>query len=63
MHSDEKILDILDKLVAVRSVEGKPELGAPFGPGPRKTLDVMAEILSEIGLVPHIVADAMVYAD
>lgn len=63
MQRETKILDILERLVAVNSVDGPAEAGAPFGRGPRKALDVMADILSEIGLTPHIVSDVMVYAD
>lgn len=38
------------RLVAVDSVEGEPEEGAPFGPGPAKALKLGLEIAEELGL-------------
>ena len=49
----ENILRDITRLVAVPSVEGVPEPGAPFGPGPRAALDKALEIASELGLATH----------
>ena len=49
----ENILRDITCLVAVPSVEGVPEPGAPFGPGPRAALDKALEIASELGLATH----------
>ena len=32
------------RLVAIKSVKGNPEPGAPFGPGPKKVLDTVLEM-------------------
>ena len=40
----------IGRLVAINSVEGEPEPGAPFGPGPRAALDKGLEIARELGL-------------
>lgn len=47
------ILRDITRLVAVPSVEGAPEPGAPFGPGPRAALDKALEIAAELGLSVH----------
>ena len=46
----ENILRDITRLVAVPSVEGTPEPGAPFGAGPRAALDKALEIAAELGL-------------
>lgn len=46
----ENILRDITRLVAVPSVEGTPEPGAPFGAGPKAALDKALEIASELGL-------------
>ncbi len=48
-HTESVFRDIA-RLVAVDSVEGQPEENAPFGPGPRKALDLGLQIAREIGL-------------
>ena len=48
-HTKSVFCDIA-RLVAVDSVEGQPEENAPFGPGPRKALDLGLQIAREIGL-------------
>ncbi len=50
------------RLVAVNSVEGKPEPGAPFGPGPKAALDLGLEISRELGLQAVNCADRIGYA-
>lgn len=49
----ENILRDITRLVAVPSVEGVPEPGAPFGAGPRAALDKALEIAAELGLCTH----------
>ena len=46
----DNILRDITRLVAVPSVEGTPEPGAPFGPGPKAALDKALEIAAELGL-------------
>ena len=48
-HTDEMIED-LGRLIAIESVRGPEEEGAPFGPGPRKVLSVAGEMLQSRGL-------------
>lgn len=48
-HEKEMTEDIAS-LVAVRSVEGRPAAGAPFGPGPRRALDMALAIAGRLGL-------------
>ena len=38
------------RLVAINSVEGEPEEGAPFGPGPKAALELGLQIARELGL-------------
>ena len=49
----DNILRDISRLCAVPSVEGKPEPGAPFGPGPRDALAKALEIAAELGLDTH----------
>ena len=46
----DNILRDITRLVAVPSVEGTPEPGAPFGAGPKAALDKALEIAAELGL-------------
>ena len=46
----DNILRDITRLCAVPSVEGRPEPGAPFGPGPRDALAKALEIASDLGL-------------
>ena len=46
----ERILWDMTRLVGVPSVEGAPEEDAPFGPGPRKALDMALTIARELDL-------------
>ena len=46
----DNVLRDISRLVAVPSVEGTPEPGAPFGAGPRAALDKAVEIAGELGL-------------
>ena len=46
----DNILRDITRLVAVPSVEGAPEPGAPFGPGPKAALAKAREIADELGL-------------
>ena len=46
----EAIVRDMKRLVDIESVEGAPEPGAPFGPGPRRALDEALAIAREMGL-------------
>ena len=48
-HTEAVFRDIA-RLVAVNSVEGAPEENAPFGPGPRRALELGLQIARELGL-------------
>ena len=50
------------RLVSVNSVEGEPEPGAPFGPGPKAALELGLEIARELGLEAVNCADKIGYA-
>ena len=50
------------RLVAINSVEGEPEEGAPFGPGPKAALEKGLEIAREMGLMSVNCADKIGYA-
>ena len=43
-ENKEKLLKDIAALVAINSVEGTPEEGAPFGAGPRAALDKTLEL-------------------
>ena len=47
---EEQMVRQIADLVAVPSVEGTPEPGAPFGPGPKAALAKALEIADELGL-------------
>ena len=49
----DNIVRDISRLVAVPSVEGPPEPGAPFGAGPKAALDKALEIAAELGLSTH----------
>lgn len=49
----DNIVRDISRLVAVPSVEGTPEPGAPFGAGPKAALDKALEIAAELGLSTH----------
>ena len=49
----DNILRDISRLVAVPSVEGVPEPGAPFGAGPKAALDKALEIAAELDLATH----------
>ena len=49
-ENTEAIFRDIARLVAINSVEGEPEPGAPFGPGPRAALTLGLQIARELGL-------------
>ncbi len=59
----ERLLADIAALVAVKSVEGAPEEGAPFGPGPRKALDKALEIAHGMGFATRSCENYMGYAE
>ena len=61
-HEAELIRDI-GRLVAVRSVRGEAEPDAPFGPGPRASLDEALALCSEYGFATEIYGCAVGTAD
>ena len=52
-ENEQAILRDLARLVAIPSVEGEPQPGAPFGPGPRDALEEALQIGREMGLAAH----------
>ena len=46
-----EMLDILEKLVAIRSVQSEPLENAPFGTEPKKALELMLETCQEYGFL------------
>ena len=50
------------RLVAVNSVEGQPEDGAPFGKGPKEALELGLQIARELGLAAVNCEDRIGYA-
>ncbi len=58
-----KLLEILNELVAVQSVKGNPEKGAPFGKGPRAALDKMLGICRQEGFDTKLCLDVVGTAD
>ena len=51
-ENKEQLLQDIAALVAIDSVEGTPEEGAPFGAGPRAALDKTLELAAGMGLRP-----------
>ena len=49
-QNKEQLLKDIAALVAVNSVEGTPEEGAPYGAGPRAALDKTLELAAGMGL-------------
>ena len=49
-ENKEQLLQDIAALVAIDSVEGTPEEGAPFGAGPRAALDKTLELAAGMGL-------------
>lgn len=45
----ELLVDLIARLVAVRSVREDPQPNAPFGPGPARCLDLALDICKELG--------------
>lgn len=61
--NQENILRDLAALVRVPSVEGAPEPGAPFGPGPKAALETALAIADGMGLATHNCEGYMGYAE
>lgn len=59
----ENIISDIAELVAIPSVEGEPEDGAPFGPGPKKALLKGLEIADRLGLDTKNCGDRMGVAE
>ncbi len=62
-ENTEKILQDIGALVAVDSVEGTPEEGAPFGKGPRAALDKTLELAANMGLATRNCENYIGYAE
>lgn len=58
-----ELLEMLGTLVAIPSVKGAAENGAPFGAEPRRALDRMARYCEEAGFATEITAHAVGSAD
>ena len=61
-ENESAIFRDIARLVAINSVEGEPQPGAPFGPGPKAALDLGLEIARELGLEAVNCADKIGYA-
>ena len=59
----QKLLSMLDELVAVQSVMGEPEKAAPFGKGPRAALDKMIGICRSEGFQTRLCYNVVGTAD
>ena len=59
----EQILEDIAALVAINSVEGTPEEGAPFGAGPRAALDKTLELAAGMGLATRNCENYIGYAE
>lgn len=62
-QNQENILRDLAALIRVPSVEGTPEPGAPFGPGPKEALKTALAIADSMGLATHDCEGYMGYAE
>lgn len=61
-HKDEMVRDLAE-LVAIPSVVGDPERGAPFGAEPKKALLKAEELCRAMGLKTQVIGDAVLCAD
>ena len=59
----EQLLKDIAALVAINSVEGKPEEGAPYGAGPRAALDKTLELAAGMGLATRNCENHIGYAE
>lgn len=62
-RNKEAFLADLSALVAVNSVQGEAQPGAPFGPGPKQALDTALAIAGRMGLETHNCDGYIGYAD
>ena len=62
LHSDEMFEDI-SRLIAIKSVRGPAEEGAPYGTGPREALSLAQSILEEHGFTVSVFEDMIITAD
>ena len=62
----EQLVDLISRLVAVRSVKEEAAPNAPFGPGPAKCLDLALDLCGELGFatenVDYYVGTAVLYS-
>ena len=62
-RSHEGILRDMKTLVDIKSVQGEPTPGAPFGTGPKRALEAALEIASGMGLSTRNCEGYVGYAD
>ena len=62
-ENKEQLLQDIAALVAIDSVEGTPEEGAPFGKGPRAALDKTLELAAGMGLATRNCENYIGYAE
>ena len=62
-RSHEGILRDMKTLVDIKSVQGEPAPGAPFGTGPKRALEAALEIASGMGLSTRNCEGYVGYAD
>jgi len=59
----EQIIEAIRRNVSIRSVQGEPESGAPFGKGPRKALDDFLALSESLGFRTGIFEDMAGWAE
>ena len=62
-ENKEQLLQDIAALVAIDSVEGTPEEGAPYGAGPRAALDKTLELAAGMGLATRNCENHIGYAE
>ena len=62
-ENKEQLLQDIAALVAIDSVEGTPEEGAPFGAGPRAALDKTLELAAGMGFATRNCENYIGYAE
>ncbi len=61
-NNKENMFNDMARVIAVNSVRGEAEEGAPYGKGPRKALEVALTIAEELGLKTRNCEDILGYA-
>lgn len=59
----DKMVDAVRRLVRIKSVQGEPKEGMPYGEGPAKALEEALKIAGELGFKPHNMENYVGYTD